>query len=173
MKKQIATALLVTLPTALPAAEPIESAFGMTLGQTFTKDHQSFAGMDYTTAGERMYRFKPENKFRSCSDDHALTTPKTSKVYMIWATGYVGREEAKCEAEKKVIMSILEKKYGASRDSDTIEQDHRWIAVRCKRKYKNGARYDMDIRYVDAEISMAGEKERVEIEAAKINTEGL
>jgi len=118
--------------------EEIIGAFGMKLGDVL---NPSFVPTNSLTDGTPMYNFKPKKCFRGFNNYYVMITPKTRKIYKIWAdcsvefvtADYRGYEISNSsnrlewleknfdlsknnknigEKEQDVIISILEGKYG-------------------------------------------------------------
>ena len=157
------------------AEDKITGAFGMKLGDTF--NISSAIGKGSLTDGTIMYQFTPKKKFRSFDKYYVMITPKTKRIYSIWAVGTVENTEVGTK-EQAVIMSILEKKYGTKNkeglmdtmmDVKQIDQGNRYIIV----KVSGFANVTIDIRYYDKKLSQQAEKERIELEAEKVDSSGL
>ncbi len=68
-----------------PTISKIDGAFGMRLGEVFNP--AAAIGESSTTAKETMYEFAPSEPFRSFKRYFLLLTPKTHRIYCIWAIG--------------------------------------------------------------------------------------
>ena len=157
------------------AEEKIEDAFGKKLGAFF--DISTAIGKSSLTDGTPMYQFTPQNRFRSFDRYFVLITPKTKKIYGIWAIGNV-KNTSVGEKEQAVIMSLLKKKYGESKKEGLfddlmgvtqINHGNRYIAV----KVSGFMDVTIDIRYYDRALKEIAEKERIELEAEKVDDGGL
>ena len=94
----------------------IPGAFGMRLGQTFS-------GKEITLqydSGEAAYAFEPQNPNESFTHYGVLVTPVTQTVYKIVAANLDGKG---CETERKVIEILLDKKYIAIKEDESLS-DH-------------------------------------------------
>jgi hypothetical protein len=153
----------------------IKEAFGMPLGAKWSPSKAIGSGS--LTDGTPMYQFSPTKKFRSFDRYFVLLTPKTNRIYGIWAMG-------KCEnsstgkKERAVIMTLLEKKYGSKEksgliatlyDAKQITQGSRSVLVKVSGMFDTS----IEIRYTDSDLSALAEKERIEIEASKVDDSGL
>lgn len=155
--------------------EKISGAFGMTIGEAF--DPATAIGESELTDGTPLYRFTPEIEFRSFTRYFVMITPKTKKIYAIWATGpFKNTETAK--KEQALVMEILRQKYGELKEpglfdamGDVLMIDHgdRYIVT----KISGFTDITFDIRYYDRELKELAEKERLELEAAKVDSSGL
>lgn len=172
------------------AQEPITGAFGMTLGSVY--DHNSTIDIIGTTEGVMLYKFQPQKKFRSFSRYYIKITPKTDKIYCIWASGDIVKPEVG-KKEQAVLMSILENKYGDSEgdelfDWKRIDQGNRYILVKLSEendmseegfnayvtmsnrsnvKLSDFSYEKIVIRYYDNALSQLAEKERIEEEVSQ------
>ena len=155
--------------------EKITGAFGMKLGNYF--DPSSAIGSTELTDGTPMYRFSPKKEFRSFDRYYVMITPKTHKIYGIWGIGKAENTE-KCKKEQAIIMELLQKKYGFQEkeglfdslwDMKEIDQGNRYIIV----KYSGFMDVTIDIRYYDRDLEKLAEKERIELEASKVDSSGL
>ncbi len=165
--------LIATQPVA--AADPIEGAFGMTLGSEF--DTSTAIGKNSLTDGTPMYQFAPESPFRSLSSYYVLITPKTRRIYSIWAIGSFPNDES-AKKEQAVIMELLTQKYGQGKgdnpfmsfaDVKQIDQGDRSVLT----KVSGFMDATLDLRYYDDTLRELAEKERLEIEASKADARGL
>jgi hypothetical protein len=171
----LAILLITTFANAEESISRIEGAFGISLGQTF--EPANAIGESALTDGTKMYQFSPEKPFRSFKRYYVLITPKTNKVYSIWGLGdFENTPTAK--KEQALIMEILKNKYGEKEKegfmdslSDVKRVDHgdRSILV----KISGMVDITMDIRYYDDELRNLAEEERLQIEAAKVDSSGL
>ncbi len=181
MKKFILFLILLLSPLIVFAGgKPIKGAFGITLGQKF--DPKQAIGKASLTDGTPMYEFKPKKPFRAFTEYYVLITPKTHKVYSIWGIGKVENTQ-KCEKEQSLIVSILEKKYGLKQEEGFtsgmmealaglkfLSRGDRNVGVKCSGFIDD---YQIEIRYYDTKLKELAEKERIELETEKIDTEGL
>ena len=167
--------LLCVNSNFLFSQQPIDSAFGISLGGIF--DTVKAVGKSSLTDGTPMYMFQPTKPFRSFSKYYVLITPKTNKVYGIWAIGDV-ESDPMCKKEQDLLMAILTKKYGQSGNKDlmsnfmdveTIQSDNRKIITKCS-GYSD---VTIDIRYYDNDLKSIAEKERIELESEKLDASGL
>ena len=180
MKKDLNNSTLIILfvlsiPNIILCQKSISGAFGIELGAKF--DTTSIIGKGSLTDGTPMYKFKPENSFRSFSRYYVLITPKTKKVYSIWGIGDID-SDAKCRKEQDLVMAILVKKYGemddqglmsSLYDSKTISQGDKSVSTKCS----GFSDVTIDIRYYDHELKTLAEKERIELESDKLDASGL
>ena len=176
MKKVTSLILvLLSISSICLSQDPNSAAFGIRLGSNF--DITSSIGSNLLTDGTPMYKFKPENSFRSFSRYYVLITPKTKKVYSIWGIGDID-SDAKCKKEQDLVMAILVKKYGemddqglmsSLYDSKTISQGDKSVSTKCS----GFSNVIIDIRYYDYELKTLAEKERIELESEKLDSSGL
>lgn len=175
MKKVLVMFCFLAITIPVFAIEKIEGAFGIKLGQQF--DFNLSRGTASLTDGTPLYSFKPENKFRSFRQYYVLITPKTNLVYGIWGIGDVDNTEIG-KQEQAVIMEILKNKYGEVEkegfldimsDTQQIDQGDRYVLT----KVSGFTDITLDIRYYDKKLKTQAEKERIEIEASKVNSDGL
>lgn len=168
-------ALLGAFTITAQAEEKIVGAFGMRLGDTFYPE--SAIGKGALTDGTPMYQFAPKKRFRSFNRYYVMITPKTHRIYSIWAIGPVENTEVG-EKEQAVIMTLLERKYGkkekeglfdALMDAKQVDQGNRYAMV----KVSGFMDVTIDIRYYDKKLSDLAEKERVALEAEKVDDSGL
>ena len=167
--------VLLSISSICLSQDPNSAAFGIRLGSNF--DVTSSIGSNLLTDGTPMYKFKPENSFRSFSRYYVLITPKTKKVYSIWGIGDID-SDAKCKKEQDLVMAILVKKYGemddqglmsSLYDSKTISQGDKSVSTKCS----GFSDVTIDIRYYDHELKTLAEKERIELESEKLDSSGL
>ena len=157
------------------SSNPINGAFGIELGAFYNPN--SAIGKSSLTDGTTMYQFKPEKPFRSFSRYYVLITPKTNKVYGIWAIGDIDGD-AKCGKEQDLLMAILSKKYGKSDNQDVMSSfmDIEKIAIGNRRILTKCSGYSdvtIDIRYYDDDLKLIAEEERIELESEKLDSSGL
>jgi hypothetical protein len=175
MVRILLIATLLCFNTKLFSQEHIEGAFGINLGEEF--DTTKAIGKGSLTDGTIMYMFNSSKPFRSFSKYYVLITPKTNKVYGIWAIGDI-ESDPMCEKEQDLLMSILTKKYGKPEntnsmfsfmDTETIQNGNRTIITKCS-GYSD---VSIDIRYYDNNLKSIAEKERIELESEKLDASGL
>ena len=171
----LAAVLALLISSTVNAEEKITGAFGMELGQAFNP--QEAIGKGSLTDGTPMYQFSPKKKFRSFSTYYALITPKTHKVYSIWAAGSTENDPS-CKKEQALVMAILQKKYGKVKkgqlfsslyDIKEIDQGNRYVSTKCS----GFGNVSLDIRYKDKKLEEQAEKERIILESAKVDSSGL
>ena len=159
----------------LQAQEAITEAFGMKLGSTF--DPSSAIGTSKLTDGTPMYQFSPDKTFRSFQKYYVMITPQTKKIYCIWATGPFENTPT-AQKEQDLIMVLLKKKYGEKQkeglfdslgDIKRIDHGNRYIIT----KVSGFMDATLDIRYYDSDLEKEAEKERLAIEATKVDSGGL
>lgn len=157
------------------ASEPIEGAFGQKFGDVF--DIEKAISKGALTSGTPMYEFKPDKGFRSFSRYFVLVTPATHKIYSIWGLGKVPNKETGAQ-EQSLVMQLLSEKYGDIDKADPMD------AFNNIKHITKGSRYvltkidgvmdfSIEIRYVDQELEKLAEKERLVIEAKKVDASGL
>lgn len=167
--------LIIGVASSVQAEEKILGAFGVELGQVF--DPSGAIGKGSLTDGTPMYKFSPKKKFRSFSTYYALITPKTHKVYSIWAIGNMENDPS-CKKEQALIMAILQKKYGKIEkdqlfsniyDVKQIDQGNRYVLTKCS----GFVDVSLDIRYKDKKLETIAENERILLESEKVDSSGL
>jgi len=155
--------------------EKIEGAFGIKLGEVF--DPANAVGKGALTDGTPMYQFSPAKPFRSFKSYYILITPKTNRVYSIWGIGEFENTPT-AQKEQDLVLEILKQKYGDRKkeglmdrlsDLKQIVQGDRSVVV----KINGVIDVTMDIRYYDEPLRKLAEKERLEIEAKKVDASGL
>lgn len=155
--------------------EKIEGAFGKKLGTVF--DTSTAIGKGSLTDGTVMYQFSPKSRFRSFDRYYVMITPKTKKIYSIWAIGDVENTSVG-EKEQALIMTLLEKKYGKNKKeglfddlmgAKQIDQGDQYVMV----KISGFMDVTIDIRYYNKKLRDLAEKERLELEAEKVDSSGL
>lgn len=166
----------IIAPTApATAVEPLIGAFGVRLGQTFSPDEA--IGSGELTDKTPMYEFAPASPFRSFKRYYVLITPKTHKVYSIWAIGSV-ESVAEGKKEQAVVMKLLQDKYGPSErqgmidalgDVVRIDKGDRYVLT----KLTGFVDVSIDLRYYDRSLEKLAEPERLEIESRKVDASGL
>jgi hypothetical protein len=115
-----------------------------------------------------MYEFTPSKKSDFFKSFYVLITPKTNKIYSIWAISAVDKIEKIVEGEKDLVER-LRKKYGESKnegafayplpDAIRFEQGKRSIVLKA---HDHGDGFAMDITYLDNDLEKLAEKERQE-----------
>lgn len=157
------------------AEEKIAGAFGKKLGQKFSPSDS--IGKSSLTDGTPLYKFDPQNKFRSFSSYYVLITPKTNKIYGIWGIGNMENDPS-CRKEQALIMAILQKKYGKENkqgltssvyDIKQIDQGNRYVLTKCS----GFSDVTLDIRYYDKALEQLAENERILLESEKVDASGL
>jgi len=102
MKKLVLAGLVIS---GLFAGDP----FGVKLGDDFK--NYKVIGKSETTSGETLYQIKAPKPVKNIKKYYTLVTPKTKKVYAVWAMkGY--KDLGKCKKDVDNFKLILEKKYG-------------------------------------------------------------
>lgn len=148
----------------------IKGAFGINFGDVFkpTPDTNS----DRLTNGEPIYRITAPVRFRHFNEYYVLITPTTSKIYEIWAVAkFEGSGDA--DAEQKVVEKIIEDKYQTKHNGfmmSRYEIDNVQIAINTPITFGGSA---LQIRYTDNLLREVAEKERIDSEIKKTNTEGI
>ncbi len=159
----------------IDAKQKISGAFGMTLGQKF--DPSSAIGRSALTDGTPMYQFDTKRPFRSFNSYYVMISPITKMVYSIWGIGKI-ESRGKCKKEQALIVEILRGKYGEPEDEgmaetllDAVKFDHgnRHIIVKCAGFMDDS----IEIRYYDRKLEKLAEKERIKIEAKKVDSSVL
>jgi hypothetical protein len=173
--KYILALFAFCLVSHLQAQEAITEAFGMKLGSNF--DPSTAIGMSKLTDGTPMYQFAPDKTFRSFQKYYVMITPQSKKIFCIWATGpFENTPTAK--KEQDLIMELLKKKYGEKQkeglldsigDISRIDNGNRYIIT----KVSGFMNATLDIRYYDTELEKLAEKERLTLEASKVDSGGL
>ena len=107
----LASVLLASVSTALSAEEEITGAFGLKLGQILSSRTIKTSELAFTHESDDTYSFSPDKKFRSFSTYAIRITPKTRRIYTIFAMGGMD-DDSTCEKEQALIMAILKQKYG-------------------------------------------------------------
>ena len=142
--------------------EKITRAFGMKLGSSFNPSKAIEKGK--TSNNTSIYRFYPKHHFRSFTRYYVSITPKTHKIYKIWATNLI-KDSKKCKKEQEDIMLILEKKHGQLEKIESIpnakiiNQGNRDITCICRESIT----YTIAIQYTDQKLTQLANKEKFEI----------
>ena len=161
--------------TSALSADKIEGAFGKKLGDQF--DPSTAIGTGKLTDGTPMYRFSPTNEFRAFTDYFVLITPKTHRIWCIWAQGSTENTDTG-KKEQDLVMLILKDKYGEPKkqraidrlgDVKVIDQGNRCITT----KLTGIAKVTFDVRYMDLLHSEQADKEHLQEEARKVDKSGL
>ena len=105
MKLLFATFVGVLVASSAFAADAIEGAFGLKLGDIF--DSSKAISKSSLTDGTPMYQFRPEKPFRSFSSYYVMITPTTHKIYAIWGIGSVQNTESG-KKEQAIVMQAIE-----------------------------------------------------------------
>ncbi|HVU06915.1 MAG TPA: hypothetical protein VHG89_00060 [Verrucomicrobiae bacterium] len=148
--------IIVFLCIATFAADKIEGAFGMKLGDTF--DPSSAIRILEGKDGIPSYQFNTTNAFRSFKNYFVMVTPKTHQIYSIWAVGKIGDLQAGKEEQAKV-MELLRKQFGndeAPTDME-IHQGNRLVAT----KLVGNVDVTIAILYTDSDLKALADKERL------------
>lgn len=151
----------------------ITGAFGFTFGRRLQ-------GGEYM--GKDTYHVTPRKPLRDFTLYLVLTTPKSKKIYGIGATRKFATKEERT-AEVKLLLSLLETKYGPSQvlDKETqirLRLQHMEAYVRAPVVVKLATPFELrnpslTIYYEHTELAKLAEKERIEIEAANTDASGL
>lgn len=167
--------LSLTIVTAMSAtaAEKIQGAFGIKLGDVFDPTGKNALEIGPVVG----YRFFPTNAFRSFTNYYVEITPISHRIWRISACGYPP-EGRSCAEEKQLIFHILKAKYAARDlylgDEDmrvtigSISTGDRTVRVACVEKYEGGA---ISIAYDDMAILALCEKERRILEKANLDNQ--
>ena len=182
--------LLLVVPAHAQQNELVESAFGVTLGQSFARLSGEKAGegvrfekFDSVTSKNK-YRFTPRPEERGGFDIHyVVVTPISGKVSEIQATrNFTGVQPPvkavnQCNAEKDVLLNILEKRYGQSvsaydvQNTHIIKKHNRSITIGCPPNPDGPPA--LNIVYGHGYLIKKQEKERIRLERRKINKSAL
>ena len=139
------------------AADKIEGAFGMKFGDTF--DTSSAIGIIEGKNGIRNYQFNTTNVFRPFKNYFVMVTPKTHKIYSIWAVGKIGDLQAG-KKEQLEIMELLGKQFGNNEVSSTdfeIHQGNRIVAT----KLVGNIDVTIAILYSDSDLKKLADEEEL------------
>ena len=124
-----------------------------------------------------MYQFSPAKTFRSFTQYYVLITPQTNKIYCIWAQGPFENTDVG-KKEQALVMELLKQKYGDKQkqglfdsigDVMRIDDGNRFIIT----KVSGFTDVTLDIRYYDSDLATLAERERLKIEAKKVDPTGL
>ena len=154
---------------------PIKGAFGYTLGFTF--DKKSAIKVGELTSGDPIYAVQPTKKFRKFNEYSVLITPKTNKIYAIWARAKFDNIAAALE-ELKVVKALIEKKYGKKFENSTFSMNNqtslyfgdRDIFIQTDNNYKSAM---LEIRYTDDRITKIAEKEKISNEMKNSDSDAI
>lgn len=161
--------------SSVPATDKIEAAFGRELGAYY--DPSFAAGTSTLTDGTPLYEFNPASGFRSFDHYYVLITPKTHRIYSIWATESLNNMEM-AKKEQAVVMEMLKEKYGAPSapgladimaSVQQIDQGSRYVLTRID----DNADVTLSIRYDDNDIEKIAEQERIADQIQKTDKTGL
>ena len=169
----LASVLLASVSTSLSAEEKIRGAFGLKLGQILSSQMIKTSELAFTYQSDDTYLFSPEKKFRSFSTYMISITPKTRKIYGIFAGGDMD-DDSTCEKEQALIMAILKQKYGeivkhALSSRQGIEQGNRIVLIKCSGLFD----VTLSIVYLDSKLADLAENERIALESSKVDSSGL
>lgn len=166
---------LVSASALAEGTNKIDGAFGISLGDSFVETNA--IGKNETTSGEPMYQFEPKNPHEAFTRYYVLTTPKTKKVYCIWAIA-PAIELEKAKFNQDVVFKALTNKYGPGEkqglfetmsDLKQIDQGNRYITVNVS-GFGSG---QLNLRYYDKALRDIAESERIAIESEKKDNSGL
>jgi hypothetical protein len=149
--------IIVFLSVATFAADKIEGAFGMKLGDTFDPS-SAISVLEGKGGTPPSYQFNATNKFRSFKNYFVMVTPKTHRIYTIWAVGKIGDLQAGKEEQAKV-MELLRKQFGNDETSTDmkIQQGNRLVAT----KLTGNTDVIIAIIYTDSDLKVLADKERL------------
>jgi hypothetical protein len=155
LKKLSIILIAMFLSVAAFAADKIEGAFGMKLGDTF--DTNSAIGM--LKESEGTYQFSTTNEFRSFKNYFVKITPKTHKIYCIFTAEKTGDLQAG-KKELAVVRELLKKQFGNEEtlDDAKIQQGNRYVAT----KLVGNVDVTIAILFADSELKTLAEKEKAE-----------
>ncbi len=152
----------------------IEGAFGFTLGEVF--DPAQAVEVKKLNTGEPIYKVTPKNPNASFNAYFLSITPKTKRIYQIWAQSDY-ESDADGLAQQEALVKVLESKYEVKRsmfDSEEariLMQQTRSIIIKAAR-YPSGAG-KLDLKYVDSKIENEGKKEAAEVDPKNVDSKGL
>lgn len=169
---RLALIVLLLLVATPSHAEPLEGAFGMKLGDVFKGPFKATSSLN---DGTPLYEFTPAKPYRAFTRYYVTVTPTTKRISRIWAIGDQ-ESDPKCDAERNVIKAVLEKKYGGKFEDVLFSNDEalkagtKSVFLKCE-----GFSPPISIQaiYRDSSMMALEEKERVEQEATKVDTDGL
>lgn len=173
--KSIAIILFLLQAMTAIAKEPIKGAFGFELGQIFDK---KMAISDNLGDPDdfQMYYIEPVNPYDKFLVYMVTVTPVSNVILSIAAAGETKANS--CSNEMDVLVSLLSKKYGELKKPDGFQVDpvkkitvgSRSIEVSCDIGYETSK---LAINYVDSDLFLKGDKERIELKSKKVNKDGL
>lgn len=149
---------------------PILGAFGRRLGESYEGTLPLKA--KYSVA------FEPDEPYEPLKLYTLALTPQTHRIVSIAATGKFASSYL-CEIERLLLADILEQKYAmpeeterVSRRERVLEQNNRYISIRCDRPQGGKEFSQLSLTYSDTELREAAAKETEAREQTR-NTEGL
>lgn len=157
-----------------PPPEEIEGAFGIKFGQVF--DPTKTLGTQKSSTGEVLYALKVPTPNPFFDYYFVQITPKTKKIFQIWAQGKVP-SLAEGKVRQDSLARTLESKYQTQRgllDSDyarILMQGDKSITVKTSRQTDGS--FMLDLKYLDPNLKEEGRKEAVDSDVKNVNSKGL
>jgi hypothetical protein len=154
--------------------DQIDGAFGFKFGEVYDKDKA--LGTVKTTAGDPLYQANPPTKNSSFDVYYVAITPKSDRVYHVWAQGKVGSMDEGVLLQENLVK-MLEGKYKLRRglmdseDARILMQDDKLITIKAAR-YPDGS-YRVDLKYYDSKLEKKAKEEADSGKKVPADTKGL
>lgn len=164
----------------------LDGAFGMQFGSTF--DPSRATTVSKLDSGTPIYGFKPKKPYGAFKNYWVLITPKSHKVYEIWADGIPEiNTKRDCFDEKDLIVTILRKKYRLRIEpvveieitifDRLINQSRARLVKGNKEVLMSCTAYhgypELEIRYIDKMLRNIAKKEQFDLDTKKADPSGL
>ena len=168
--KPASTKITFSKPEIEPqATKPqVIGAFGINLGSFFNP--QDALKVSKTTNGETLYIINAPKKIRKFTNYYVLITPKTQKIYSIWAQAKF--KDGGAKREFSVIRNLIYKKYKNKGKKGIFGSDCNWNIGKCNIYLKNSSfmNSSLEIRYTDNDLEKLAKQEFIQKESSKTDT---
>lgn len=153
---------------AAPAADTIDGAFGYKFGEVF--DTSKAIGTGKTTQGEPLYMVKAKVPNPSFNRYFVQITPKTKKIFQVWAQGPFSNEQAG-RTRRDALANAIAEKYQTKKGfwdgniARVMEQGDAVVTI--KTIYQPGGSVLLEIRYNQTTLEKEGRNEAAGIDMKK------
>jgi len=171
MKHILAILTAITFATTALAADKIEGAFGLRLGDSFEPSGRRLV-VEGVTDTEDAFEFVPKKPNPAFSTYVVFITPNTHRIYRILAISKPA-DSALANEQSNIIIALLHRKYGAGPfrgGQFTISQESRNVTVTI---WSAGSQVSLRADYRDETLVTQASEERLDNKLKGANADGL
>jgi hypothetical protein len=170
MKYLLLISLLFSLVLPAFAAEKIEGAFGLALGDVFDVTKQ---GLEANAKKALVPTpFTPDKPNRAFSEYYVFISPKSHRIYKIIATGKFPDENAGYKVFA-AIAAFLNKKYGDGADTGATKVVQNNRSVEVTNKNSSRAELTVQVSFEDDDAARQAGQEQLDAAIKALDTTGL